>query len=424
MGHGWRWGLARLVMFALLSASAMPATSQGLLPSGPDAGDENFSPFYRWSRVLPQRPGVMLREEAAKADPYITDAAAAQRILYTSTDGRWNSGLLPVSGTFYLPKGREPRGGWPLIAWAHGTLGVADRCAPSWIGHKPRDATYINRWLAAGYAVVATDYQGLGGPGPHAYLVWRSEGQSILDGIRAVRGAYPGKLAPSVIITGQSQGSAAALGATRLQPTYAPDVPLTGTVATGVAARFPDSPYPLQDQPGGSLAHYTVLRLVGGSLRDGVAPESVLSAKGQAMLPAARRGCTAELRAVADRDGVTTANAFKTSAAALDAELLPVWNQSSERMPVPLLLGTGLADALITPRYQYSAVRALCAGGSNVTWKTYAGVGHNGSVNAAFDDALAFARAVRSGRTPPNTCGAAVEPGQPGKITPGPPFND
>jgi hypothetical protein len=57
-----------------------------------------------------------------------------------------------------LPKSRAPAGGWPVIAWAHGTSGVARICAPSLM----RDVEYGEEGLmpmvAAGLAVVATDY--------------------------------------------------------------------------------------------------------------------------------------------------------------------------------------------------------------------------------------------------------------------------
>ena len=36
-----------------------------------------------------------------------------------------------VSGTVAVPKGKAPKGGWPVITWAHGTVGIADACAPS-----------------------------------------------------------------------------------------------------------------------------------------------------------------------------------------------------------------------------------------------------------------------------------------------------
>jgi Secretory lipase len=75
-----------------------------------------------------------------------------------------------------------------LPAWAHGTVGSADVCAPSWAGRSERDITYLNPWLDQGYAVVASDYQGLGTPGGHPCLTTRPEAYSVLDSVRAVEG--------------------------------------------------------------------------------------------------------------------------------------------------------------------------------------------------------------------------------------------
>jgi hypothetical protein len=161
--------LKSAVALAIVTGLTMlQGRADSLLPLGPKVGDQDLSPFYRWTERLPERPGMMLRKEPIVPQPEITHAGLAERILYTSTDFRWHAGIVPVSGTLYVPKGEPPAGGWPLVAWAHGTLGVSDRCAPSWTGHKPRDATYIGRWLESG---VATDYQGLGGHGPHPYLI-------------------------------------------------------------------------------------------------------------------------------------------------------------------------------------------------------------------------------------------------------------
>ena len=67
----------------------------------------------------------------------------------------------------------------------------------SWIFDKPganidtptnvQATTHLQRWIKAGYAVVRTDYDGLGTPGVHQYLVGTSEGRSVLDAVRAAR---------------------------------------------------------------------------------------------------------------------------------------------------------------------------------------------------------------------------------------------
>lgn len=419
-------GAAAVFALLLLSSCASLAPA-GRLPTGPDAGDQALSPFYRWDGPLPARPGVMLREEAQPAQAEIDAAASARRILYTSTDVRWGSGQVPVSGTLYLPQGTAPAGGWPLVAWAHGTLGVADVCAPSWAMHKPRDAVYINRWLKAGFAVVATDYQGLGGPGPHPYLIWQAESRSVLDSVRAALAARPGQIANAVIATGQSQGSGPAIGAALIARDYAPDIQLRGAVGTGVVSTFPGGPYqpPASAAAGGGAPHYTILSLVGGGLRDDApSVDALVSQAGQPLLAKARSDCSPELSALARQLKVEMAGAFSVPLATLESHRRPVTDMKATRVDVPLLLGTGLADRLIPPQRQYGAVAALCAAGNSVTWKGYPGVGHNGSPHAAFDDALAFARAGLAGQAVRGNCASIAPPGQPGAMAPGLPFND
>jgi dienelactone hydrolase len=417
--------LAAVAVLSLASAAVAedrPASSR--LPTGPLYGDQELSPFYRWPSALPERPGVMLRDEAGPLNAEIVAAEAARRILYTSTDARWQAGIDPVSGTLHLPKGTPPDGGWPLVAWAHGTLGVADRCAPSWAAHKPRDAAYINKWLENGFAVVATDYQGLGGPGPHAYLNWESEGRSILDAVRAVLASQPGKIANRVVVTGQSQGSGAALGATRIAPSYAPDVGLKATVATGVISTFPDAAHKAPPLTISSPV-YAVLLMLGGALPDDApAPDALVSEKGKALLAAGRESCGPDMAALARREQIDFAAAFPNAPQDLAARLIRVVDMSPVRLPVPVMLGTGLADKLVPPKHQYGAVAALCAAGSPVVWKAYPGATHNGGVHASFSDALAFFRAALAGESIKSNCAEVTEPGEPGAPTPGLAFND
>jgi hypothetical protein len=416
-----------LTALAALLLSACATSPSGRLPTGPEVGDQALSPFYRWDGALPARAGALLREEAQPAQPEIDAASSARRILYTSTDVRWHSGLLPVSGTLYLPQGTPPAGGWPLLAWAHGTLGVADVCAPSWAMHKPRDAAYINRWLKAGFAVVATDYQGLGGPGPHPYLIWQAEARSVLDSARAALAARPGVIANAVFVSGQSQGSGPAIGSALLARDHAPDLKLLGVVGTGVVSTVPDGPYqpPATAATGGGAPHYTILSMVGGGLRDDAPPvDRLISAAAQPLLAEARRACSPEVSALARRLKVGMADAFTVPLASLESLRRPVTDMKPPRVDVPLLLGTGLADRLIPPQRQYGAVAGLCAVGNAVTSKTYAGAGHNGSPHAAFDDALAFARARLAGQPQPGNCASAQPPGAPGALAAGLPYND
>jgi predicted esterase len=160
----------------------------------------------------------------------------AWRMLYRSTSAVGDP--VAVSGSLLIPCGRtrKPR---PLIGYAVGTHGIGDAAAPSRLLCKGLEweAGLIAMLLARGWAVALTDYQGLGTPGDHTYMVGRALGPNVLDAMRAARQLAPEQLpdqGPAAII-GYSEGGAAAAWAAQLQPTYAPDVPLAA-VAAGAAA--------------------------------------------------------------------------------------------------------------------------------------------------------------------------------------------
>lgn len=419
--------LRPLLALLLLATTPFVAAQSGKMPTGPVAGDQQLSPFYQWHNTLPDKPGVMLREEPMPDQAEIVDAATQLRILYTTRDARWNSGIVPVSGTLYLPAGKMPEGGWPVVAWAHGTLGIADSCAPSWKQHTPRDASYINQWLKQGFAVVATDYQGLGGPGPHPYLNWEAEGRSILDSVRAALHEHPDKLANQLVITGQSQGSGASLGASKIAPTYAADLNLKATIATGVVSTFPDSPVKPEATSFGSHlpARFNMLRVVGGGIPDGgPTAEALTTGQGKPLLELARTTCIDSMRSEERTLKINADNAFVGGNNQLLSVLTPSTDMPLTRFPAPLFLGTGLADRTLSPRHQYAAVAAICAADNPVEWKTYPGVTHNGIVNAAFNDELTFVRAIFAGSTPVNDCQKIADPGAVGTPAAGIPFNN
>jgi len=202
----------------------------------------------------------------------------------------------------------------------------------------------------------------------------------------------PGTIANEMVITGQSQGSASSIGASRIAPTYASELKLRATIATGVLPEFPEGPIKLPELLGGmGTTRYTMLRLVGGSLRDGEpSADELVNDQARPLLTMARETCGDGIRAYEQQHGIDMRNAFTVAPTRLTALMLPATEMSMVRMPAPLFLGTGLADRTIPPQHQYAAAAALCAAGNPLAWKTYPGITHNGGVNAAFDDELAF----------------------------------
>lgn len=125
----------------------------------------------------------------------------------------------------FTPKTAPPAGGWPIVVWAHGTTGVADKCAPSknrlitasLLGAKDW-STYnmIHSFVKEGYVVVAPDYEGLGEPSSneiHPFLHLKSEAYSITDAVVATKSWLGNKVSNKWAILGHSQGGHAALGA-------------------------------------------------------------------------------------------------------------------------------------------------------------------------------------------------------------------
>ena len=282
--------------------------------------------------------------------------------------------MVPVPG---------PDGPTPVIAWAHGTTGVARQTAPSLLddplaqGAMPAVAEVVAR----GWAIVATDYVGLGTAGPHAYLVGREAGRAVLDAVRAAAAMDgPGPLG-RVIAWGHSQGGAAALWTALTAPAYARDVPLDGVVAlspasdltalTSNAARIP---------VGAIFAAYTIQGFAA------TYPDIVLE-------DWVRPACRHLVRVIADR-GIQGAEGIVAVVAALVAPS-PIWsrdptsgamgarlieNVPSGRIGVPVLIGQGTGDPLIPADVQAVFVEALRASGTDVDYRTYEGLDHGGVV--------------------------------------------
>ncbi len=120
-------------------------------------------------QIVNDKPGSIL--SIAQQDVTNLFPHADQRLLINYRSRGVNGEPIVTSAFILLPKGTPPKNGWPILAWAHGTTGVADTCAPSgdYVGgpvHSYQEVASkaLDSWLARGYAVVAPDYQGLGTP--------------------------------------------------------------------------------------------------------------------------------------------------------------------------------------------------------------------------------------------------------------------
>ncbi len=403
--------LCGITLFASLAQAAhVPAPD-------PLQGDGRVSPFYTWTDEIPDTPGRVLRTEPL--DPTLGLAMAGRqfRVLYSSTDGMDGKTPVAVSGTVFLPKGTPPVGGWPLIAWAHGTTGMADICAPSWRARSYRDVTYLNTWLQQGYAIVATDYQGLGTPGPHPYLAVRPEAYSVLDSVRAALHQVP-DIANRVVVVGQSQGGGAAFATAGFAPDYAPELDIRGTVATGVPNPTSDI---LRPQPAAVIATtaagradantayelYIALMMQQGD--PSLPAQQLVTARALPVFELARIACVGPLASDVLAAGLNWANALTPGFRDAFAKVLPAMEYATFKLRQPLFVGTGEQDHDVPPPEQLALVRDACNAGSTVEAHLYAGLNHSATVNASLKDSLPFVRKVLAGEPITPVCAPTAE---------------
>ncbi|HEY4041513.1 MAG TPA: alpha/beta fold hydrolase [Rhodopila sp.] len=364
-------------------------------------GDGGVSAFYIWTDEIPAKPGQMLRTEPLDPALGLTMAGEQVRILYSSTNGVDGQTPVAVSGAYFVPKGPKPAGGWPLVAWAHGTTGLADTCAPSWIPRSQRDSNYLNAWLQQGYAIVATDYQGLGTPGPHPYLAVRPEAYSVLDSVRAVLKAFA-DVSNRVVVIGQSQGGGAAFATAGVASSYAPDVNIRGSVATGVpflnsdVLRPPAQPTP-PEKADPTIAYDLYIGIMMQQGDPSLPAEQLVTERGRPLLEEARTTCIGPLFRAVQQAGLNRENTLQPGFVTAFKAALPMMQFSTVHLPQPLFVGTGEQDHDVPPASQLALVRDACAEGSVVEAHLYAGLTHSQTVNGSLKDSVPFVQKVMAG---------------------------
>lgn len=196
--------------------------------SGRDAGAQPA--FYQATEPEIAGPaGTLIRQEPM---PFI--GGKAFRILYRSTG--MNDEPIAVSGIVIVPLGPPPPGGRPIVAWAHPTTGIVPRCAPSLARFVFQQMPGLRNMVDRGYVVAATDYPGLGTPGPHPYSV--SEARAVLDSVRAARTMSDTGASERFAVWGHSQGGQAALFTGAIAKSYAPELKLVGVAAAAPASEL------------------------------------------------------------------------------------------------------------------------------------------------------------------------------------------
>jgi hypothetical protein len=347
--------------------------------------------FYDTPHPLPPgKPGELIRSELINQYnlPY---ELSPLRILYHSLTA--NGEDVAVSAVVLLPDGKPPASGWPVIAWAHEFTGAARQCAPSLMKNLsagPILAMYAN----LGYAVVATDYSGLGADSGKPVLDMQSNALDIMYSVAAARRAAP-QIGPKWIAVGPFQGGIAAVAVAESEirdPDY------LGSVATSGLADLQEVYEPIA--PGSSHRMLLVL----ASTVKALYPEFQVSdmLKDAALLAFQR---------VAQACGGETVPAFTNEM------LKPGWENNrfvkeffsrnilgQKRAHSPLLVISGEADVAIPAKMSGKTVTRMCQQGSRVLFLKYPDVDASGVMGASVADQISWIKARFAGDAPPDNC--------------------
>jgi len=212
-----RWGRG-LAALLLCFVSCLRAQTTNPQPTSLRKRAEIYSrlpltKFYDTPSPLPPgKPGQLIR--ATPFDEYkLPVNVLATRILYYSRAA--NGDLVASSGVVLYPGGKAPDGGWPVISWAHAIGGIARMCAPSLMRNLD-GVPFLSMYANLGYAVVATDYAGLGTNFPNGFADAESNAFNVIDSVAAARSAVKG-VGSRWVAMGIGEGAMAAVRVAELQ---------------------------------------------------------------------------------------------------------------------------------------------------------------------------------------------------------------
>lgn len=359
-----RWSRLTRAWVAAAGAVLLVAASTGCV--APPA-------FYEPPDSLPPQPGdVIATEPTSFGLNWWGVTSTAVRYRSITATGEPNS----VTGTVLVPTAPwSGPGSRPIVSFAVGTQGLGDGCAAS--KSMPYGLLYeqgaVQGLLDRGWAVAVTDYENLGSPGDHTYVVKDAEAHAVLDIVRAAqRMSDSGVAADSPVgIWGYSQGGQAAAAVAEIESTYAPELDIRGVAAGGVPSDLRRLAEYLNG-PGNLFFSFLAFAAVGlSSAYPELDLESYLNEEGRAMLEQGRNACLVDGLFVGmgkNIDSVTTSDPLEDAQwqARVDEQRL-----GTTAPEVPVLQYHGVFDEII-PFDQGTRLRdAWCGGGAQVQWSEY-----------------------------------------------------
>jgi acetyl esterase/lipase len=386
-----------IALFALLLALA-GGGGAGAQQIGAGVSVRAPDGFYDSPLDASRQPGALLRSEPL-SNVTLPAGMRAWRILYaTSVDDRTPATAVAI---VYAPI-TPPAGPRPVIAWAHATTGLVQRCMPSLLSSPTEGMPARDRVVSAGWVVVATDYSFAERDGPHPFLIGEGEARAVLDSVRAARHMPELSLDARTVVWGHSQGGHAALWSGIVAPRYAPDINVVGVVAISPAAGMADilALNPEVERGVGPYVARAYSRFYPDiKFEEVVRPEA---------LPAAREFVNLCGFIDSQRIGELAAS-YSGPALAANAAFAARIAENTPNHPIaaPLLIAQGIIDVVVPFPATDAYVQDRCAAGQRLEYWRFTNLGHGAIVSpgSEFENRLmSWTRARFAGQRQANGC--------------------
>lgn len=356
-----------------------------------------LSKFYDTPNpIAPGKPGELIRSETFE-EYDLPPGVLAVRILYHSRDA--NGQDVATSGVVLYPDGKAPAGGWPVIAWAHALNGVARPCAPS-LARNVQHGPFLSMYVNLGYAVVATDYTGLGTTFRNAFSDMQSNATDVIYAVSAARVAVP-ELNPLWVTIGIGEGSLAVTAVAELEheirdPSYLGSIVLSGL----------DDLQSAYQRPGTDTARETPLFLAYG-IKTVYPPfdvKEMLADKALALYPRVEQTCA---------DPIAESKLSPADALKPNWESSPFVKQYFGRnmaglrpSQAPLLVISSELDPAMPTQRTAQVIARMCKRGDRVQFERYPQSDPSRVIGDSVRDQISWIQARFAGRQAPTNCSA------------------
>jgi len=398
--------LRRLLVWGLVIVLSLASLAVGAYLVGTwrtDRAQQDLEPFYTPPDPLPPTPGSVIRVEPLDVE---VDGGRALRMLYVT---QRPDGMPAISGAMvFVPTLAPPSDGRPVVAWAHGTVGMGDACAPSRSNNPLSDTkNWLEPMMARGWVVVATDYAGLGTPGNELYLVGQAEARDVVNSVRAARNLSEADAGATYAVWGHSQGGHSALWTGHLGPELAPELNLVGVAAAAPAAELVD----VMAAQWSGLVGWAIGPevMVSWPVMDAsLDPASILSTAGAAQTDRLAQECTSSKVLALDLVARSYAGQQFFSEDPVTAGPWRAFAESETPPPLPasmpVFLAQGTADEVVLPWPNAELMQSWCRAGSAISMLWLGGVNHNAAAVTAGPAAVWWLADRFADRPAPRTC--------------------